>query len=182
MKKLVLSIIAAILMALPIAATAPAASADTVQISTQHTFSETPTQRQARLSARDYLDGQAFSRSGLIEQLKYEGFSTRAATYGVDHVSVSWYHQAVLSAKDYLDGQHFSRSGLIEQLEYEGFTARQAVYAVNHISVSWYRQAVLMARDYLDGQHFSRSGLIEQLEYEGFTQSQAIYGVNRTGL
>ena len=182
MKKLVLAIIATAITAVPIAATAPLASADTVKVSAQRTISETQTQRQARLMARDYLDSSAFSRSGLIEQLKYEGFSTRAAIYGVDHVRVSWYRQALFSAREYLDGQHFSRSGLIDQLKYEGFTWSQAVYGVDHVDVSWYRQAVLVARDYLDGQHFSRSGLIDQLLYEGFTRSQAVYGVNKNGL
>ena len=30
-----------------------------------------------------YLDYSHFSRSGLISQLKYEGFTTKQATYGV---------------------------------------------------------------------------------------------------
>jgi hypothetical protein len=33
--------------------------------------------------ARDYLDYSAFSRSGLIDQLEYEGFSKAQAVYGV---------------------------------------------------------------------------------------------------
>ena len=181
MKKLVVGLIAAVITGVPVVA-APAASADSVQVSAQRNYSETQTQRQARLMARDYLDNSAFSRSGLIEQLKYEGFSTQAATYGVDHVTVSWYRQALLSAREYLGNQHFSRSGLVDQLKYEGFTWSQAVYGVDHVDVSWYRQAMLVARDYLENQRFSRSGLIDQLLYEGFTRSQAVYGVNKAGL
>lgn len=90
----------------------------------------TASQEQAVGTAEDYLNGQSFSRKGLIEQLVFEGFSTKDATFGVDHVEVNWNDQAVGVAKGYLDGQHFSRSGLIEQLEYEGFTHKQAVYGV----------------------------------------------------
>jgi hypothetical protein len=39
---------------------------------------------QAWKSAESYLDFTAFSRSGLIDQLEYEGFTTEQATYGVD--------------------------------------------------------------------------------------------------
>jgi hypothetical protein len=38
---------------------------------------------QAYLMAKEYLDYTHFSRSGLIGQLKYEGFTTKQATYGV---------------------------------------------------------------------------------------------------
>ena len=92
---------------------------------------ESVAQENARLSAESYLDTQAFSRKGLMEQLKYEGFSTEDATYAVDAISVDWNEQAANSAKDYLDTQAFSRSGLIEQLEYEGFTHAQAEYGVS---------------------------------------------------
>ncbi|WP_202409606.1 Ltp family lipoprotein [Halobacillus litoralis] len=34
--------------------------------------------------AQDYLDYSSFSRSGLIDQLIYEGFSTEDATYAVN--------------------------------------------------------------------------------------------------
>lgn len=132
MKKILLSIITAVMVATPVVTIAPAASASTVQVSVQPTFSETMGQRQARLKAADYLRYQAFSRLGLIAQLKYEGFTYRQAVYGVDHITVSWYRQAVRKAKSYLAYQHFSRSGLIAQLRYEKFTYSQAVYGVNH--------------------------------------------------
>jgi hypothetical protein len=72
-----------------------------------------------------------FSRSGLIDQLEYEGFSTADATYAVDSLTVNWNEQAALSAKQYLEMTPFSKSGLIEQLEYEGFTSAQAEYGAN---------------------------------------------------
>ncbi|MEU7952653.1 Ltp family lipoprotein [Micromonospora chalcea] len=36
--------------------------------------------------AKDYLDTQPFSRSGLIKQLEFEGYTHAQAVYGVDQV------------------------------------------------------------------------------------------------
>ena len=83
-------------------------------------------------SAQDYLDYSAFSRKGLIDQLKYEGYSVADANFAVDHIKVDWNEQAVASAKDYLDYDSFSHKGLVDQLEYEGFTPEQAEYGVSH--------------------------------------------------
>jgi Host cell surface-exposed lipoprotein len=81
-------------------------------------------------SAQDYLDLAGFSRSGLIKQLEYEGYSTANATYAVDHVGADWNAEAVQSAQDYLDLQNFSQQGLSEQLAYEGYTPEQVQQAV----------------------------------------------------
>ncbi|MDX6627984.1 MAG: hypothetical protein QOH00_230, partial [Gaiellales bacterium] len=67
----------------------------------------------------------------LIHQLKFEGFTTGQATYGVTALHVNWSRQAVLKAKEYLEYTAFSRSGLIHQLRFEGFTLGQATYGVN---------------------------------------------------
>jgi hypothetical protein len=90
-------------------------------------------ERNAREMAADYLDYSSFSRSGLIDQLKYEGFTTAQAEYGVDAQGANWNAQAALMAADYLDYSSFSRSGLIDQLKYEGFTTSQAEYGVNAV-------------------------------------------------
>jgi hypothetical protein len=90
----------------------------------------TRAQEQAIGTAKDYLDNGHFSRSGLIDQLKYEGYSKAVATFAVDYLKINWNKQAVGTAKDYLANGHFSRSGLIDQLEYEGYTHSQAVYGV----------------------------------------------------
>lgn len=87
-------------------------------------------QRNAARTATDYLDGQSFSRKGLIKQLAFEGYSTKASTAAVDSLHVDWNAQAVLVAKNYLDDQAFSRKGLISQLEFEGFSATQAAHGV----------------------------------------------------
>jgi len=86
---------------------------------------------QAVKAAENYLDFTAFSRSGLIEQLEFEGYSTEDSTFAVDAITVDWSEQAVKAAENYLDFTAFSRSGLIEQLEFEGYTREQAEYGVN---------------------------------------------------
>jgi hypothetical protein len=91
----------------------------------------TPGQDNARRKAASYLQFEAFSRSGLIRQLKYEGFTTAQATYGANAIHVNWNAQAAKKAKEYLKFDAFSRSGLIGQLKYEGFTTAQATYGVN---------------------------------------------------
>lgn len=96
---------------------------------------ETAGEANARETGADYLDYSAFSRSGLIDQLKYEGFTEKEAIYGTDAQHANWNNQAALSAKDYLDYDSFSRAGLIEQLEYEGFTTAQATYGVNQVGL-----------------------------------------------
>ena len=94
-------------------------------------------QSNALKSAEQYLSQQAFSRTGLINQLSSkfgEGYKKADAIWAVDHVKVNWNEQAYKAAKQYLDMGGFSRSGLIEQLESsagEGFTHAQAVYGVN---------------------------------------------------
>lgn len=85
-------------------------------------------QASAVRKAKSYLEMSGFSRSGLIEQLEYEKFSTADATYAVDSLDVNWNTQAARKAKSYLEMSGFSRAGLIEQLEYEGFTSSQAAY------------------------------------------------------
>lgn len=91
---------------------------------------ETVAQQNAREKAEDYLQFSAFSRKGLIDQLRFEDYSTKDATYAVDHIDVNWNKQAALKAEDYLKTSSFSRQGLIEQLEFEGFTHKQAVHGV----------------------------------------------------
>ena len=97
--------------------------------------SATAGQEQAAKMAESYLDTMAFSRSGLIKQLKYEGFTQEEAEYAVDQTGADWNKQAAKMAESYLDTMAFSRSGLIEQLEYEGFTSQQAEYGVQAVGL-----------------------------------------------
>ena len=81
--------------------------------------------------ANQYLEQQAFSRQGLIDQLKFEDFNQKVATFAVDYIHPDWNVQAAKKAKQYLDQQSFSKSGLIDQLKFEGFTPAQATYGAN---------------------------------------------------
>ncbi|AYA27548.1 hypothetical protein C6369_001370 [Rhodococcus rhodochrous] len=90
-------------------------------------------QRNAVRAAQQYIEVMAFSRSGLIDQLEYDGFSTEDARYAVDGLQVDWNRQAARSAAQYLEVMSFSLWGLIEQLEYDGYTTAQAQYGANAV-------------------------------------------------
>lgn len=114
----------------------PSADHNTTEPSSSSDKSEKPNNissgmRNALQSAKNYLSVMPFSYSGLIEQLKFEGYSTTEATYAADNCGADWYEQAVKSAEKYLSIMAFSRSGLVEQLEFEGYTHDQAVYGVD---------------------------------------------------
>lgn len=85
-------------------------------------------EKNALKRAKEYLSIMAFSKKGVIDQLKFDGFTKKQATYGVEHCGANWKKQAAKKAKEYLDIMSFSKKGLIEQLEYDGFTHSQAVY------------------------------------------------------
>lgn len=94
------------------------------------TPSPTTGEKNALRSAREYLSFSAFSYTGLIKQLEYEGYSTEEATYAAYNCNANWNEQAAKSAKEYLDMSSFSRQELINQLIYEGYTQEQAEYGV----------------------------------------------------
>ena len=96
-------------------------------------YSLTMGQRNALREAESYLSVMAFSRKGLIEQLKYEGYSVEDATFAVDNVKVDWNEQCYKDAQSYLDFMAFSKEGLKRQLEYEGYTNEQIEYAIKKI-------------------------------------------------
>lgn len=87
-------------------------------------------EKNALKKAKSYLQSMSFSRSGLIDQLKFEGFSQSEAEYAVSRCGADWNEQAAKKAKSYLSFMSFSRSKLIDQLEFDGFTNAQAVYGV----------------------------------------------------
>jgi len=96
---------------------------------------ETVSQQNAVRKAKDYLDLTAFSRSGLIKQMQFDGFSVADATYGVDKLNADWNEQAAKKAKDYLALTSFSRASLIKQLQFDGFTTQQAEYGVQKVGL-----------------------------------------------
>lgn len=106
---------------------------DTSSAKTNSTTTATSGERNALQRAYDYLDYSAFSYSGLIDQLEFEGYTASEATYAADHCGADWNKQAAKKAQEYLDFSSFSRQELINQLEFEGFTSSQAEYGVNAV-------------------------------------------------
>ncbi|MGO1467318.1 MAG: Ltp family lipoprotein [Microbacterium gubbeenense] len=90
-------------------------------------------QQNAVNKAVSYLNYTAFSRSGLIEQLEFEDYSTEDATFAVDYVAPDWNEQAAAKAQNYLDYTEFSRQGLIDQLIFEGYTPEQAEHGATAV-------------------------------------------------
>ena len=137
--------------------------------------------KNALKKAKSYLSFSAFSRKGLIEQLKYEGFTDEESVYGVDFCGADWNAQSIKKAQKYLSYSAFSRQGLIEQLQYEGFTDAQSIYGVDNAGANWYTECSEKAQKYLSYSSFSRERLIEQLKYEGFTDAEIAYGISTVG-
>lgn len=109
----------------------PAPGAEPVERTTAPAPDTTRAQSNAVRAARDYLGIMAFSRSGLIDQLEFDGYSAADATAAVDQISPDWNAQAAAAAEEYLDIMPLSRSELIDQLEFDGFTSAQATYGAD---------------------------------------------------
>lgn len=92
-------------------------------------------QKNAIRQADNYIKIMPFSKSGLIEQLEFEGYSNEEASVAVDNIDVDWKEQSVKQAKNYLDIMPYSRSGLIEQLIFEGYSQEDAEYATTQVGL-----------------------------------------------
>ena len=134
MKKITTAAITAGLLLVPVAATTVTAAPVTT---TAHTaaVSTSVAQTQAIREAKSYLRYTSFSRTGLIEQLEYEGYGRKISARAVDSLKVNWNKQAAKEAKSYLRYTSFSHKGLYEQLRYEGYTASQAKYGVRSVGL-----------------------------------------------
>jgi hypothetical protein len=95
----------------------------------------TTAQENAKRKAESYLEFTGFSRSGLITQLKFEGFSAKDAERAIHSMKVNWNTEAAQKAKSYVDMSGFSRSGLINQLRFEGFTRAQAAHGADSVGL-----------------------------------------------
>ena len=97
--------------------------------------------RNATKSAQQYLQNQAFSKQGLIDQLDShygDKYPVSVATAAVNSLQVSWSAEAVLAARQYLRNQSFSCRGLIQQLSSsfgDKFTLAQAQYAAHRVGL-----------------------------------------------
>ena len=90
-------------------------------------------QQNAVDKAQGYLRLAGFSRTGLIEQLEFEGFGTEDATFGVDNAGADWNAECAEKAQSYLDLTSFSRQGLYDQLAFEGFQAAEIEFALGQV-------------------------------------------------
>lgn len=83
--------------------------------------------------AGQYLHSMFFSRSGLADQLAFEGYEPddiEVVMKWLDN-DVDYNEQAKYKAQEYLETMPFSLQDLIGQLEYEGFTPEQAQHGAN---------------------------------------------------
>ena len=85
-------------------------------------------EKNALAKAKTYLKIMAFSKKGLIKQLKFDGFTNKEAKYGAAKCGANWKKQAAKKAKEYLSIMPFSKEGLIKQLKFDGFTDAEAKY------------------------------------------------------
>lgn len=106
----------------PIEEAAPVESVEPAPAAPQYTTG----QQNAIAKAQSYLQLTAFSRTGLIDQLVFEGFSNEDAAFAVDTIAPDWTAQAVAKGKSYMELTAFSRQGLIDQLVFDGFTTAEA--------------------------------------------------------
>ena len=89
----------------------------------------------ATAAAQNYLSFMSFSRSGLISQLEYDGYSSADATAAVDGLSVDYAQQAGSSAQGYLEMMPMSRAELIDQLIQDGYTPEQAAAGADRVGL-----------------------------------------------
>ena len=68
--------------------------------------------KNALKSAEQYLNVMAFSYSGLIDQLEYEGYTAEEAEYAAKNCGANWNERAVKSAEQHLATMSFSRQSL----------------------------------------------------------------------
>lgn len=85
-------------------------------------------EKNALVKAKTYLKIMAFSKKGLIKQLKFDGFTSKEVKYGAAKCGANWKKQAAKKAKEYLSIMAFSKQGLIKQLKFDGFTDAEAKY------------------------------------------------------
>ena len=137
--------------------------------------------KNALKKAKSYISFSGFSRTGLLKQLAYEGFTEAECIYGADNCGADWNAECLEKAKSYISFSGFSRTGLLKQLAYEGFTEAECIYGADNCGANWDAECAEKAQSYLSFSSFSRDGLIKQLTYEGFTQSQIAYGIAAVG-
>ena len=93
-------------------------------------------QLDALARAKSYLEVMAFSKQGLIDQLKFEKFTDSEASYAAANCGANWNEQAVKKAQGYIKYLSYSKEQLISQLKFDGFTDAQARYGAQQTGVN----------------------------------------------
>lgn len=108
---------------------------ETTEVTDENNKVAAPTtgEKNALKKAQSYLSFSAFSYTGLIKQLEFEGFSHEEAVYGADNINADWNQQAAKKAESYMEFSSFSHDALIKQLEFEGFTNEQAEFGAKSV-------------------------------------------------
>lgn len=99
----------------------------------QETESISSEQSRAQSMAQRYLRTISFSKSGLKDQLVFEGFNDSDAQWAVDNIDVDWNEQAVKKAEDYARLMDMSNQGIYDQLIFEGFSPEQAQHGIDNM-------------------------------------------------
>lgn len=99
----------------------------------QETESISSEKSRAQSMAQRYLRTVSFSKSGLKDQLVFEGLNDSDAQWAVDNIDVDWNEQAVKKAEDYARLMDMSNQGIYDQLIFEGFSPEQAQHGIDNM-------------------------------------------------
>ena len=127
--------------------------------------------------AKKYIKTFAVSKEGMIDKLKYKGYSASEAKEAAEKCGADWKKEAQECAEKYLDGFAYSYDRLKRQLTSEGFTEDEIEYAMKNCNADYKKEAKQCAEKYLDGFAYSYDRLKRQLTSEGFTENEIEYAM-----
>ena len=87
--------------------------------------------------AKALLTIRAYSFSGLMRQLRNEGYGVSEAMYGLVYCGADWSEQAERKAREVLSAEEITREALYDRLIAVGFSEEDAQYGVEHCGQSW---------------------------------------------
>lgn len=87
--------------------------------------------------ARALIAEKPYSYSGLVRQLRYEGFSLSDLLYGLSPDDFDWNEQAARKAQELVASGSYTRDALIEKLKSLSFSGKEAEYGADHCGQAW---------------------------------------------
>ena len=87
--------------------------------------------------AKALLAIKAYSFTGLMRQMRDEGFGTTEAMYGLIYCGADWEEQAARKARELLASGEYTREALYDMLVKVGFSEEQAEYGVKNCGKTW---------------------------------------------